>query len=252
MTNYSIAQIKSLGQPPEVLNRRVAEHWSGPLYMRRISPYLSKVLLSLGFSPTVVTWLMVLSGWLAAASVIKTGLIGAILAVFFAQLQMLFDCSDGEMARVSQRFNPAGIFIDRFGHYSTEALIAIAFGIRVFLESEELIVAIIYGLVLALLVTFNKVFNDMVHVARSFANLGKLSEDKNVAVPRNSLLAGLRSLFRFFPIHKIFHSVELSIIILISAIFDVSAQVLVLLTLAAFITVLGHLVAILTSSRLRA
>jgi len=46
--------------------------------------------------------------------------------------------------------------------------------------------------------------------------------------------------------------VELSIIILISAIFDVSAQVLVLLTLAAFITVVGHLVAILTSSRLRA
>ena len=82
MTNYSIEQIKALGQPPEVLNRRVAEHWSGPLYMRRISPYLSKVLLSLGFSPTLVTWLMVLSGWLAAASVIKTGLIGAILAVF--------------------------------------------------------------------------------------------------------------------------------------------------------------------------
>jgi hypothetical protein len=46
--------------------------------------------------------------------------------------------------------------------------------------------------------------------------------------------------------------VELSIIILISAIFDVSAQVLVLLTLAALITVVGHLVAILTSSRLRA
>jgi hypothetical protein len=46
--------------------------------------------------------------------------------------------------------------------------------------------------------------------------------------------------------------VELSIIILLSAIFDVSAQVLVILTLAAFITVVGHLVAILTSSRLRA
>ena len=59
MTNYSIAQIKALGQPPEVLNRRVAEHWSGPLYMRKISPYLSKVLLKFGLSPTAVTWLMV-------------------------------------------------------------------------------------------------------------------------------------------------------------------------------------------------
>ncbi len=69
MTNYSIQQIKSVGQPPEVLNRRVAEHWSGPLYMRKISPYVSKVLLKLGISPTLVTWLMVVSGWLAAASV---------------------------------------------------------------------------------------------------------------------------------------------------------------------------------------
>jgi phosphatidylglycerophosphate synthase len=220
--------------------------------MRKISPYLSKVLLSIGLSPTIVTWLMVFSGWIAAASVIKTGITGAILAVVFAQLQMLFDCCDGEMARVTQKFNPAGIFIDRFGHYSTEALIAIAFGIRVFLENEELVVAIIYGLVLALLITFNKVFNDMVHVARSFSNLNKLSEDKNVAVPRNSFLAIIRSMFRFFPIHKIYHSIELTFIILIAAIFQVSSQILAFLTVAAFITVVGHLVAILTSSRLRA
>lgn len=252
MTNYSIAHIKAIGQPPEVLNRRVAEHWSGPLYMRKISPYLSKVLLSLGLSPTFVTWLMVLSGWIAAVSVIKTGLIGVILAVIFAQLQMLFDCCDGEMARVSQKYNPAGIFIDRFGHYSTEALLSIAFGIRVFLENEDLVVAIIYGLVLALLVTFNKVLNDMVHVARSFSNLGKLSEDRGVAVPRNKAIALVRSVFRFFPIHKIYHSVELSIIFLLSAIFGISEIVLMLLTLSAFITVVGHLVAILSSSRLRA
>lgn len=102
MTNYSIAQIKALGQPPEVLNRRVAEHWSGPLYMRKISPYLSKILLKFGLSPTAVTWLMVFSGWIAALSVIKTGILGAVLAVIFAQLQMLFDCCDGEMARVTQ------------------------------------------------------------------------------------------------------------------------------------------------------
>ena len=252
MTNYSIAQIKLLGQPPEVLNRRVAEHWSGPLYMRKISPYLSKILLKFGLSPTAVTWLMVFSGWIAALSVIKTGLLGAVLAVIFAQLQMLFDCCDGEMARVTQKYNPAGIFIDRFGHYSTEALLAIAFGIRVYLENGERVSAIIFGLVFSLLITFNKVFNDMVHVARSFTNLDKLSEGKNVATPRNGLIAKIRSLFRFIPIHKIYHSVELSIIILLSVIFNVSNTVLIFLTCAAFVTVVGHLVAILTSSRLRA
>jgi hypothetical protein len=92
----------------------------------------------------------------------------------------------------------------------------------------------------------------MVHVARSFSNLAKLSEDKTVAVPRNKIIALIRSLFRFFPIHKIYHSVELSIIFLIAAIFDFLSEALILLTLAAFITVVGHLVAILTSSRLRA
>jgi phosphatidylglycerophosphate synthase len=185
-------------------------------------------------------------------SVIKTGLLGAVLAVIFAQLQMLFDCCDGEMARVTQKYNPAGIFIDRFGHYSTEALLAIAFGIRVYLENGERVSAIIFGLVFSLLITFNKVLNDMVHVARSFSNLDKLSEDKNVATPLNGLIAKIRSLFRFFPIHKIYHSVELSIIILLSVIFNVSNTVLIFLTCAAFVTVVGHLVAILTSSRLRA
>jgi len=256
MTKYSIQEIKQLGQPAEVLNRRVAEHWSGPLYMRNISPYLSKLLLNIGLSPTNVTWLMVLSGWLAALSVIWTGLNGAILALVFAQLQMLFDCSDGEMARVTKKYNPAGIFIDRFGHYSTEALLCIAFGIRVSTSEGGFDLAIIFGLILALLVTFNKVLNDMVHVARSFSNLNKLSEDSSVAVPRVGILAFIRSIFRFFPIHKIYHSIELSFIIFIAALFDlnnfISGQVLIFLTFAAGITVVGHLVAILTSSRLRA
>ncbi|NBO79427.1 MAG: CDP-alcohol phosphatidyltransferase family protein [Actinobacteria bacterium] len=251
MTNYSIKKIKSIGQPAEVMNRRVAEHWSGPMYMRRISPYLTKILLALNFSPTFVTWLMVFSGWIAAASLLIPGRNGVILALIFAQIQMLFDCSDGEMARILKRFNPAGIFIDRFGHYSTEALLAIAFGIRVATQQDSTGLEIVYGLVLALLITFNKVFNDMVHVARSFANLSKLSEDKKVAIPRNKVIAFLRSLFNFFPIHRIFHSMELSFVIFISWLFSIEAQMLQIITLAASITVVGHLVAILSSSRLR-
>ena len=251
MTNFSIENIKLIGQPQEVMNRRVAEHWSGPLYMRKISPYLTKILLTLNLSPTFVTWLMVFSGWIAAISLLIPGRTGIILALIFAQVQMLFDCSDGEMARLLKRFNPAGIFIDRFGHYSTEALIAITFGIRVATQDDASGLEIVYGLVLALLITFNKVFNDMVHVARSFSNLNKLSEDKEVAVPRNKLLAFLRSIFRFFPIHKIYHSVELTIIIFISSLINIEALTLQLITFAAAITVVGHLVAILSSSRLR-
>ena len=80
---------------------------------------------------------------------------------------------------------------------------------------------------MALLITFNKAFNDMVHVARSFSNLKQLSEDKSVAVPRNSFLASIRSLFRFFPIHRIFHSIELTILILIANILVIESNVLI-------------------------
>jgi hypothetical protein len=44
---------------------------------------------------------------------------------------------------------------------------------------------------------------------------------------------------------------ELSFIIFISWLFSIEAQMLQIITLAAAITVVGHLVAILSSSRLR-
>ncbi|MGA0733436.1 MAG: CDP-alcohol phosphatidyltransferase family protein, partial [Candidatus Nanopelagicales bacterium] len=77
MTKYNIAEIRSLGQPESVMNRRVAEHWTGPAYMRKVSPYLSKLFLSLNISPTQVTWLMVLAGWLASWALTNPWLWGA-------------------------------------------------------------------------------------------------------------------------------------------------------------------------------
>jgi hypothetical protein len=59
------------------------------------------------------------------------------------------------------------------------------------------------------------------------------------------------------PFHKVFHSVELSILVLIAAIIDLfvggaATQVLLsALVIAAGVTVVGHLVAVLASSRLR-
>ena len=46
------------------------------------------------------------------------------------QVQILLDCSDGELARWRQQFSPAGIYLDRFAHYVTETLLPIALGIR--------------------------------------------------------------------------------------------------------------------------
>ena len=59
------------------------------------------------------------------------------------------------------------------------------------------------------------------------------------------------------PFHRVFHSVELSILVLIAAVVDLFADgaatklLLAALVVAACLTLVGHLVAVLASSRLR-
>lgn len=255
MAKYRVTEIRELGQPPSVMNRRVAEHWTGPAYLRKFSPYLSKIFLSLNISPTQITWLMVFTGWLASWALTNPWLWGAILAFLLAQLQMLLDCADGEVARVSKNFNPAGIFVDRIGHYTTESFLAIAFSIRI--ASGGQLQDLLWGFALALLIIFNKLLNDLVHVTRALAGFAKLSENSNVAEPTNQLLKFIRNLFRFLPIHKLFHSIELTFIFLLSALVQTylapnfERLILQFLTVAAMLVVIGHTVAILNSNRLK-
>ncbi|MGH3425291.1 MAG: CDP-alcohol phosphatidyltransferase family protein, partial [Nocardioidaceae bacterium] len=95
----TFAEFRAIAQPPEVRSRRSAEHWTADLYLRDISPYVSRPLVRLGFSANAVTGLMILSGWCAAGSLLVPGILGVVLAVLFGQLQMLIDCCDGEVAR---------------------------------------------------------------------------------------------------------------------------------------------------------
>lgn len=41
----SIAQIREVSQPISVTGRSNAEHWVADLYLRKISPYLTRILL---------------------------------------------------------------------------------------------------------------------------------------------------------------------------------------------------------------
>lgn len=255
MARYKVSEIRNLGQPQSVMNRRVAEHWTGPAYMRKFSPYVSQIFLRLNVSPTQITWMMVFTGWLASWILTNPFLWGAILAFLLAQLQMLLDCSDGEVARVTKNFNPAGIFIDRIGHYTTESFLVIAFAIRIADNAQA--PEIIWGFVLALLVIFNKLLNDLVHVTRAISGYEKLTEDPNVAKPRTKLLAMARNLFRFLPIHKLFHSIELTTIFLVAALIDFylvsdfERLTLQFLTVSGLLVVIGHTIAILNSNRLK-
>ena len=57
-------------------------------------------------------------------------MIPAVGALLLIQVQMLLDCSDGEVARWRRQYSTAGIYLDRMSHYVTETAFPIALGIR--------------------------------------------------------------------------------------------------------------------------
>jgi phosphatidylglycerophosphate synthase len=257
----SIAQLREVTQPPEVRQRANAEHWTASLYLRDLSPYLTWLLLRTSISANGVTGLMILVGWSTAAALLIPGIAGAALALVLGQLQMLVDCCDGEVARWRDTRSPAGVFLDKVGHYTTEALIPVALGIRAAgypLEWPADFAWTTAGLALALVITLNKALNDMVHVARANAGLVKLSDRRDEAQPSGRTLARLRSAARFVPFHRLYHSVELTILVFVAALVGLflppllAERVLLLTLLPLSVLALGgHFVAIMASKRVR-
>jgi phosphatidylglycerophosphate synthase len=165
--------------------------------------------------------------------------------------QMLIDCCDGEVARWRNTKSPTGIFLDKLGHYGAESLIPICFGLRLADWPNQPITSSIYpylGALLAVLIIINKALNDAVYVARAFSGLPKLEDAKGVNLPRKGLLRLARKVFNFLPAHRIFHSVEFTMYVAIFGSFAISLQIA--LIIALFVTV-GHILAIITSAKLR-
>jgi phosphatidylglycerophosphate synthase len=238
----SVAELRAATQPPEIFERNSGEHWAGRLYVRRVSPYATRLFLRLGFSPNAVTWLFVATG-LAAAAVLATGGVAAAAGAFLLiQLQILLDCSDGEVARWQKRFSVRGIYLDRVGHYLTETALPIALGVAV----DELSL----GLVAAVLVLLIKSETALVHVARAEAGRPPPADREDVAAPRAGLLRTVRRSLRSLPFYRAFVAVEFTTLALVAELLDVSDELLVALVAVGAVTALGHLVAILTSERL--
>lgn len=262
----SLDELRAVVQPPEILGRQNAEHWTGTLYMRRYSIHLTRLLVRTPISANGVTGLMIVAGIGAAAALLIPGLPGALLAALLAQLQMYIDCSDGEVARWRGVSSPAGVFLDKVGHYSAEGLIGLALGIRAsgVIGGQESDPAEIWkycfcGAFLMAWILFNKALNDMVHVARAFAGLNRLADSTEATqVSATSLVGRLRRLARFVPFHRILHSIELTLLAVAVALIALVCPPLaaervlvVVLAVATPLVTLGHVLAILASARLR-
>ncbi|MEU9283523.1 CDP-alcohol phosphatidyltransferase family protein [Streptomyces sp. NPDC048275] len=260
MPRPSVAELRPVVHPAGVKDRRSGEHWAGRLYMREISLRCDRYLVNTRITPNQLTYLMVVAGILAGAALLVPGLAGALLGAVLIQLYLLLDCVDGELARWRGQTSITGVYLDRIGHYLSEAALLVGFGLRgadLFdgSESPEWLWAFL-GTLAALGAILIKAETDLVDVARARSGLPAAKDE--AATPRTSGLALARKAAAALKFHRLVGGVEASLFILFVAILDMIGGDLfwtrlgiAVLAGIAILQTLLHLVSILASSRLR-
>lgn len=257
MPGPSLAELRAQGQPQAVIDRLNDEHWAGRLYMRKFSPRATWVFARLGWSPNAVTLAYIACGLAAGVAAAFGGLGTAIAVAVLIQAYLLFDCSDGELARWSGRTSATGIYLDLIGHYLGEASLLIGLGLRAQGHLTDTGPYVSAGLAAAVLAMIVKAETDNVIVARAKEGLPAAHGDEALQ-PTGSGLALARRAASVLRVHRITHAVELSLLILLAAVADqirgglLATRVLVLACLAvSALMVVAHMGAIVASRRLR-
>jgi phosphatidylglycerophosphate synthase len=259
MSAPSLAELRSQGQPQAVLDRLNDEHWAGRLYMRKVSPYATWVFARLGWSPNAVTVAFIVCGIAAGVVIAFGGLWSAIVGALLIQAYLLFDCSDGELARWSGRTSAGGNYLDGVGHYLCESALLVGLGFRAQGHLTASGAYVTAGVAAALLAMLVKAETDNVVVARVKSGLPASHEAGEAALaPTGAGLARARKLASVLRIHRITHAIELSLLVLVAAIVDAARGglaatrvLLVVCLIVAALMVVAHLVAIMGSRRLR-
>jgi phosphatidylglycerophosphate synthase len=255
----SIAELRPVAQPEEHLSRLGQEHWAGRLYMRRVSLHVTRLLVATPLSANAITFLMIPVGLLAGLVLSLPGLVPALGAALLAQLWLLLDCCDGEVARWRRTFSHKGPYLDALGHYTIEAALPVGLGVRADGGWESIGGWTALGLTLSVLVLMLKAESSLVIVTRAKAGLplreGIWGSEASRPERRGP---ALREGARLLPFLRPFYAIEASLLILAAAVVDAATDsldgsrvLLVALVVAGAVAVVGHLVSILASDRLR-
>ncbi|GLV51968.1 transferase [Thermobispora bispora] len=233
------------------MDRRSGEHWAGLLYMRRLSIYVTWLLAKTPITPNQVTGLMIVCGVAAGAVLALPGLWAALACALLVQLYLLFDCSDGELARWTGRTSVKGVYLDRVGHYFAEAALLIGLGFRAAETAPDWYTVL--GFAAALGAILIKAETDLVDVARARSGLAAATEAAAEQFASRSL--GLaRKIVAALRFHRVIQAVELSLIVVIAALLDpwfpATRVLVVACAVIAGVQLVLHLVSILASRRL--
>lgn len=247
-----------MAQPDGLLLRLGEEHWAGRLYMRRISLHVTRLLVATPLSANAVTFLLIPVGLSAGLVLSLPGLLAAVAAALLAQLWLLLDCCDGEVARWRGTFSPKGPYLDALGHYTVEAALPAALGIRADGGWDSIGGWTALGLTVSVLVLVLKAETTLVTVTRTRAGL---PTHEGIWGAQGSRPAGrrlaLRQGVRLLPFLRPFYAIEATLLALAAAVVDATtdslagSRVLVIaLVVAAVVAVIAHGLSIIASDRL--
>ena len=255
----SRAEYLAVVQPPDVMGRVNAEHWTGRLYMRKLSPFVSMPLTRTSIRPNQVTGMFIVVGWCIGAALLIPSIWGVLVCAVFAQLQMLLDCADGEVARWKRMFSPAGEFLDRVGHFSAEGLLPLAIGLRAadLWGTPDWRWAAL-GAATGGVVVFKKSLDPLVQAARAGAGLPVLKDSSEHGEIARGPLATLKRVAKAVPIMRINTAMDMSFIILVVGLIGLAVGDLVafrwLLAILAPLSALiaaAHFASIMASTKLK-
>src|SRR5262249_44033886 len=147
----------------------------------------------LRWSPNAVTMTFIVCGIAAGVVLAFGGVVTAVVGAALIQLYLIFDCSDGELARGSDRKSATGIYLDRGGHYLAESALLMGLGVRAQGQLTMTGGYVTAGVAAALLAMLVKAETDNVVVARAKAGLPTSYSEGSLA-PAGSGLALARKL----------------------------------------------------------
>ena len=149
----TIDEIRKIGQPPEKMRKN-----SYVRTVRKVSPYFTKFFVEHQISANQVSSFSTLFGIVGGLLFSFGNYYLMLIGCVFYQFRHLFDCVDGEVARVTNTKSIGGLYLEGIHDSIVESCFLACFGIGLY-KMRESTVFVFFGFTFALLVCLVHVFN---------------------------------------------------------------------------------------------
>lgn len=140
------------------------------------SPFITKLTIKLNLIPNQVTIFMIVSGIIGAIFFAIPNIFFKILGVIFIYLWYLLDCSDGELARIKEKYSLFGKELDYLAHFINHPLFCISFGISI-IQLEKFDFKKVILIFLGILVS--NIWVRVIFILEHIVNIKKINNNTN-------------------------------------------------------------------------